>query len=139
MRKLFLLQALFLVSLVAVMGSLGLSEILGLPPCELCWYQRILMYPMPFIFGAALAQRKYDIFWYAFPMVAIGTAVATYHYVIQMSAFAANSCSAELVACTTKQIEYLGFITIPFGSFTAFFVLGAILLLLRKQQRKDTR
>lgn len=97
------------------------------------------MYPMPFIFGAALAQKKYDVFWYAFPMVVIGAAIAIYHYVIQMSAFASNSCSAAMVACTTKQIEYFGFLTIPFGSLIAFGVLGGVLLLLRRQVKKDVR
>lgn len=136
-RKLFLLQAAFLISLAAVLSSLGLSEVAGLPPCELCWYQRILMYPMPFILGAALARKTYDVFWYAFPMVVIGAGIAVYHYVIQMSAFAASSCSAELVACTTRQIEYFGFITIPFGSSASFLALAAILLLLRKQHKKS--
>lgn len=131
--SLFWLQAAFLVSLAAVLGSLGLSEAIGLVPCELCWYQRILMYPMPFIFGAALAQKHYDVFWYVFPMVVIGIVIAAYHYIIQMSAFAANSCSADMVACTTKQVEYFGFVTIPLGSLLMFVALAIILLVLRKQ------
>lgn len=134
---LFWLQAAFLVSLVAVLGSLGLSEVVGLVPCELCWYQRILMYPMPFIFGAALAQKHYNVFWYAFPMAVIGIVIAAYHYIIQMSAFAANSCSADMVACTTKQVEYFGFVTIPLGSLLMFVALAIILLVLRKRNSQE--
>ena len=134
--ELFWLQAVFLVSLAASLASLGLSEVLGLPPCELCWYQRILMYPLPFIFGAALAQKKYDIFWHAFPMVLIGMGLAAYHYAIQMSAFAANSCSPDLVACTTRQIAYFGFMTIPLGSLLAFSAIAVMLLVLRGRHQK---
>ncbi len=134
--ELFWLQAAFLVSVAATLGSLGLSEVLALTPCELCWYQRVFMYPLPFIFGAALAQKKYDIFWYAFPMVVTGAGVAVYHYIIQMSAFAANSCSPDLVACTTRQVEFFGFITIPLGSLLAFIVIASILLILRNRNKK---
>ena len=36
----------FLVSAVATGGSLFFSEIAHFVPCELCWFQRICMYPL---------------------------------------------------------------------------------------------
>lgn len=131
-NKLFLLQAAFVVSLTATLSSLALSEIFNLYPCELCWYQRVLMYPLPFIFGAALARRNFDMFWYAFPMVALGALIAAYHYVIQKIAFATSTCGGNIVACADIQLEFLGFITIPLGSFSAFIVVGMLLIFLKK-------
>lgn len=31
---------------IAMAGSLFFSEVMALPPCVLCWYQRIAMYPI---------------------------------------------------------------------------------------------
>src|SRR4029079_16621504 len=36
----------FVVASIATGGSLFLSEVAGFVPCELCWYQRIFMYPL---------------------------------------------------------------------------------------------
>ena len=36
----------FVVTAIATAGSLFFSEIAGYVPCELCWYQRICMYPL---------------------------------------------------------------------------------------------
>ncbi|MEX0749067.1 MAG: disulfide bond formation protein B [Candidatus Saccharimonadales bacterium] len=129
---LFWLQAAFFISLSAALGSIILSNVLDFLPCELCWWQRAFMYPLPFIFGAALAQKKTDVFWYGMPLVIVGAAVALYHYVLQMSPQVSSVCSASLVSCTEKQIELLGFMTIPFGSLLAFGVVGVCLLMLKR-------
>ena len=39
----------FLIALVSMLGSLYFSEIARLEPCELCWFQRIFMYPQVII------------------------------------------------------------------------------------------
>src|SRR3990167_11056557 len=44
----------FLVALIATLGSLTYSEILGYDPCKLCWIQRIFMYPQVLVLGLAL-------------------------------------------------------------------------------------
>ncbi|MEG0381222.1 MAG: disulfide bond formation protein B, partial [Kurthia sp.] len=40
------LLMIWVVALMATLGSLYFSEIRGYEPCELCWYQRIIMYPI---------------------------------------------------------------------------------------------
>jgi len=40
----------WIVSMVATLGSLFFSEIMMFPPCVMCWYQRICMYPLSVIF-----------------------------------------------------------------------------------------
>lgn len=51
----------WLVSLVATLGSLYFSEVRGYEPCELCWYQRILMYPILLITTVAYIQKMYEL------------------------------------------------------------------------------
>ncbi len=48
------LKILFITTFTAVVGSLAYSNIVGVPPCELCWAQRILMYPQALIFFMAM-------------------------------------------------------------------------------------
>ena len=42
---------------VAMLGSLYFSEIAHYVPCVLCWYQRILMYPLALILAIGLLRR----------------------------------------------------------------------------------
>lgn len=129
---LFWLQTAFLISLMAAVGSFVLSNILNFLPCELCWWQRAFMYPLPFVLGAALVQKKLDVFWYAFPMTVVGGAIALYHYILQMSPKVASVCSVSVVSCSEKQIEILGFMTIPFGALLAFGAIGVALFMLKR-------
>ncbi|MBF0400125.1 MAG: disulfide bond formation protein B [Magnetococcales bacterium] len=38
----------------ATLGSLFFSEVMGVPVCILCWYQRIALYPLTFILAVGL-------------------------------------------------------------------------------------
>jgi disulfide bond formation protein DsbB len=46
-------------ALTAMLGSLYYSEIAGFIPCTLCWYQRILMYPLTLIILVGIFKRLY--------------------------------------------------------------------------------
>jgi len=67
----------------ATLGSLYLSEILKFVPCTLCWYQRILMYPLAIILLVGLLRRDKGVFLYALPFSIMGIGVSTYHYLLQ--------------------------------------------------------
>ncbi len=41
----YILELLFFGILSAVVGSLVYSDIVGFIPCDLCWWQRVFMYP----------------------------------------------------------------------------------------------
>ena len=116
-------------SLIATVGSLYFSEIMRLPPCSLCWYQRIFMYPLVFILGVGIASSDRRVLLYALPMAVMGWLVAVYHnllyYKIIPEGF--TTCVSG-VSCTSKQIEWLGFITIPLLSLSAFTVILALLV-----------
>src|SRR5262252_10760527 len=43
------LWAAFVVAAIATGGSLFFSQIANFPPCELCWFQRICMYPLSYL------------------------------------------------------------------------------------------
>ncbi len=122
------------VSLVATTGSLYFSEVMRLPPCSLCWYQRILMYPLVFVLGVSVAVNDARLRLYAAPLAVTGWAVAAYHnllyYKIIPEGF--TTCTSG-ISCTSRQIEWLGFITIPLLSLTAFTLILAILALYKPQ------
>lgn len=122
--KNFLLLS-FIISVVATLGSLFYSEILGYSPCKLCWYQRILMYPQVLFFGIALFKKDRSILNYVLPLSVIGFFVAGFHYFLQMSKNISFSCEVVgySAACSEKFLLHLGYITIPMMAFTAFALL----------------
>ena len=116
----------FLVSLVATLGSLFYSDVMGFPPCKLCWFQRIFMYPQPILFLIAMkVRRNWSIVWNSLILSLIGGLIAGYHYMMQLGVVSEGGC--DVVGMTTKCSEYFGlsygFITIPFMSLTAFVLL----------------
>jgi len=118
-----------IVGLVATLGSLYLSEIAHFPPCQLCWYQRIAMYPLPVILGIAAWRRDFGIRPYAIALAAIGSAISIYHY--QLERFpdqSSLSCSVD-VPCTTVWIWRFHYISIPFMALSGFALIITLLLL----------
>ena len=88
-----------LVAAVATAGSLYLSLGLGLVPCELCWYQRILMYPLVVVLGMAAAERRVEVWRTVLPLSTLGTGVAAYHSFLQITTVScgfAGDCAAVL-------------------------------------------
>jgi disulfide bond formation protein DsbB len=61
----------WLLSMVATLGSLFFSEVMGLPPCVLCWYQRVCMYPLTAISTAALVMRDRRASSYMWPLAPV--------------------------------------------------------------------
>jgi len=127
----------FLLALVATAGSFFFSEVMKLPPCLLCWYQRIAMYPMVAILATGIIRRDVNGRFYGLPFALIGTCIAAYHNLLYYHLIpeSITPCTSG-VSCTSKQIEWLGFITIPLMSFVAFV---AILFLLVTYQPKGER
>jgi disulfide bond formation protein DsbB len=114
-----------LVSIVATAGSLYLSLGLGLIPCELCWYQRILMYPLILILGVAALENRSRVYRTALPLSVLGAAIAAYHSWLQISG-GSGTCSIG-VGCATVQYRVLS-LTIPNLSLIAFVLISLALL-----------
>lgn len=111
-------------SLVATLGSLYFSEILGYIPCNLCWIQRIFMYPIVILSTVALIKRNKDIAYGSVYLSGIGMLISIYHYGLQKIPFLGDATGiCGDVPCNLQYINYGGFITIPFLAGTAFIVI----------------
>jgi disulfide bond formation protein DsbB len=114
-----LLGAATVVALVATGGSLYFSQVLGLIPCELCWYQRILMYPLVVVLGVAAYERRRGVVRTVLPLSALGVGVATYHSFLQTTT---NQSTCAVGACGSVQYRIVG-LTIPNLSLVAFVLV----------------
>ena len=123
----------FIVSLIATLGSLFFSEVMHFIPCSLCWYQRIFMYSLVFLFLVNLLFPDDKIFKYSFPLVILGWIISIYHNLLMFGIIPENlSPCVQGVPCSTVYINWLGFITIPLLSFFAYTTILILLLKIRK-------
>ena len=133
-----LLLVMWTVSVVATAGSLYFSEVRGFIPCELCWIQRIFMYPLVLIIGIAIAQKNARIYTTTLVFSLIGASISLYHYGIQKLKFLSDSApSCGQVPCTGEYINVFGFITIPFLALTAFLMIAGLSLYLWKSIKEE--
>lgn len=124
---------------LALAGSLFFSEVMKLPPCVLCWYQRIAMYPLVLILGTSIFRRDGAARFYNLPLALAGLVISVYHNLLYYKVIpqAIVPCTSG-VSCTSKQIEWFGFVTIPFLSLCAFTVIVISLLLYRSPTEKES-
>ena len=126
----------WLVALVATVGSLFFSEVMQLPPCVLCWYQRIAMYPLVVVIGVGIVTRDSRLKNYALPLALVGLMISVYHNLLYYGLIPESlTPCAEGVSCTSRQIEWLGFITIPLLALTAFVAVSLCLLFYKKEEQ----
>lgn len=113
-----------LVAWVAMLGSLYFSEVLGYVPCQLCWVQRIFMYPLAGVLAIGLLRRDPHLPYLVLPFSLIGLGVSTYHYLIQKTDIFGSTVVCQTgVPCSMAWINWFGFVTIPFLALTAFFLI----------------
>lgn len=124
-------------SIVAVFGSLFFSEVMKLPPCILCWYQRILMYPLAVIIAVGILKKDKGIHYYVLPLSITGLCISIYHNLLYYGIIPESIQPCRLgISCTSRQIEWLGFITIPLMSLVAFVIITVCMLIYMKYQKK---
>ena len=121
------LWAAFLVAAIATGGSLFLSDVAGFVPCEMCWYQRICMYPLSLLTLFAAYHRDYRLARYLLPFPIIGACVSIYHLLIENKVVATPAACQIGAGCAVKWIDYFGYMTIPTLAFTAFALLTMFL------------
>lgn len=111
---------------VAMSGSLFLSDVWGWLPCVLCWYQRILMYPLTLILAVGILRQDRGLPLYVLPFSLIGMGTALYHYMlVKTDWFPPPPCSVG-IPCTTEYLNLFGFINIPFLSLVAFAIISVM-------------
>ncbi|KGJ88655.1 disulfide bond formation protein B [Colwellia psychrerythraea] len=127
---------LFIAWIIATSGtliSLFFSEIVQLPVCVLCWYQRIALYPLVFILPMALFPFDISIIRYTSPLVIFGWFVALFHVLVVAGIIpeAAQPC-VQGIPCSETHFTLLGFINIPVMSLMTFSLLGLLLVLAKR-------
>jgi disulfide bond formation protein DsbB len=128
-------------ALLAFLGSLYFSNILLYAPCDLCWYQRIAMYPLGVISLVALARKDVNGVWYALPLSIIGLLIAVWHVtkytLVNVTQSVADvPCSIDGTSCTTRYLDIFGFISIPHLSLVAFIITTVALFMIANEARR---
>ncbi|HLP86456.1 MAG TPA: disulfide bond formation protein B [Candidatus Paceibacterota bacterium] len=124
----------FLVALGAVASSLFYSEIVGFPPCELCWVQRIFLYPQLVLFGMELYKRDRSIVDFSIAFATLGSIVSIYHIYIENGGSSSLGCAAltpsnaDGVSCVIRYIYEFGYITLPIMALTLSLFIITLLL-----------
>lgn len=119
----------------AMLGSLFFGEVMKLPPCTLCWYQRICLFPLTAVLAVGIVRRDPGLVAYALPLALAGLAIGVYHNLLYYGVIPESlSPCTQGVSCSTRQIEWLGFITIPMMSLAAFVSILVALLVHRRIQ-----
>src|SRR4051812_1850852 len=113
---------------VAMCGSLFFSEVLGWQPCVLCWYQRILMYPLAVLLAIGIVRRDRGLHVYVLPFSIAGIGVSLYHYLLIKTDWLPPPPCAVGVPCTVDYLNWLGFINIPFLALAAFLIITCMML-----------
>ena len=127
----------WLIASVSTLGSLFFSEIMEFPPCALCWYQRIFMFPLVIIFIVGLFPFDKSIIKYALPLSIVGWGFAFYHYLLYSGYIpeTIQPCS-QGVSCSETYLDLFGFFTIPMLSLISFSIIAALLFILRRNVSK---
>ena len=125
----------FFINFAALVGSLVYSNVIGYPPCLLCWYARGAFYPQIILFAIAIFKNDRKIIDYAMGLTLFGLLITGFHSFIQWVGETPIPCSADGISCVTRQVFTYGFITIPFMGFVGFFVLFLCLYLSKRQAK----
>jgi disulfide bond formation protein DsbB len=125
------LWAAFVVAAIATGGSLFFSEIASFVPCELCWFQRICMYPLSIVTLLAAVRGDHRVARYLLPLPIVGAGISVYHLLVENGVVEqAKACLASAPGgCATKWIDEFGWITIPTLALTGFVLLIGFLAL----------
>jgi disulfide bond formation protein DsbB len=123
------LWAAFVVAAIATGGSLFFSQVAGYVPCEMCWFQRICMYPLSILTLFLAYHRDHRTARYLLPFPVIGAGASIYHILIENHVVATPAACEVGAGCTVKWIDYFGYMTIPTLALTAFVLLIIFLAL----------
>ena len=127
----------WLIASISTLGSLFFSEIMKFPPCVLCWYQRICLFPLVLMLSMGLFSFDKSVVKFALPLALAGWFIAFYHNLLYSGIIPENiqPCS-QGVSCTEDYINLFGIFTIPMLSIMAFSIIGVLLFILKRRLSK---
>lgn len=94
------------------------------------------MYPMVIILAVGISERNKNIYKYILPFSLVGLIISIYHNLLYYSVIpeAVSPCMLG-VSCSTKFIEWFGFVTIPLLSLIAFGTITLCMVIYRSYER----
>ena len=120
----------WLVASTATLGALFLGEVMLLPVCVLCWYQRIFMFPLALLLPLGLFPFDRKIVRYALPLAVCGWLIAVFHMLLATGVIPERVAPCtQGVPCSQTVIVWFGFVTVPLLSVAAFSAIIALLVL----------
>lgn len=121
--------AAWLIAAVSTLGALFLGEVMGYTPCQLCWYQRIAMFPLVLVLAAGLFPYDARVVRYALPLAVAGLGLALFHLALVAGWIpeGIKPCR-QGVPCSDVQVVWFGFVSIPLLSVLAFALVAGLLL-----------
>lgn len=118
----------WLIASASTLGALFFGEVMKLPPCVMCWYQRIFMFPLALILPIGLFPFDRKVIRYALPLALLGWLFAVFHMLLVAGVIpeSIKPCT-QGVPCSVTVIKWFGFVTIPLLSVLAFSTILALL------------
>jgi len=130
-----LLFAAWIVVTIATLGSLFFSEVMDVPICLLCWYQRIAMYPLVLILAIGLFPYDPGVVRYASSLAGVGWLIALFQVLLVVGIIPENiEPCVQGIPCSETHISLLGFLNIPMLSLFTFSLIGVLLIFTHRME-----
>ncbi|MGB1238077.1 MAG: disulfide bond formation protein B [Pseudomonadales bacterium] len=123
----------WITALAATLGALFIGEIMGQTPCNLCWYQRIAMFPLALILGIACLRSDVEISRYALPLAVTGAVIALYHSLSYAGVITKSIVPCGATSCSGSGMTIFGVVPLPYLSALCFGALCLFLALSYKR------
>lgn len=134
-KEWLLLFLVWILATISTLASLFFSEVIKLPVCVLCWYQRIAMYPLALILPLALFPFDTKVIRYAGILVLFGWLTALFH-VLLVAGYIPKSVQpcVQDIPCSETHLNLFGFLNMPMMSLLTFSLMGLLLFFATKPE-----
>jgi len=112
----------FIIAFLSMALSLFYSNVIGFTACELCWAQRLFIYPQVVLYGFALWKDRRNLARVIGIFAFVGMLISIYHVYIENGGSSALACATDnvnAVSCTARYVYEFGYITIPVMALTS--------------------
>ena len=131
----YVLLAAWVMVTLASLGSLFFSEVMGVPICVLCWYQRIAMYPLVIILAIGLFPFDPRVVRYAFAFAGIGWLLSFYQLLLIAGVIPERmQPCVQGVPCSETHVQIFGVFNIPALSLITFSAVTLLLFYLHRMK-----
>ena len=126
------------ISVLATLGAVFIGEIMGQVPCNLCWYQRIFMFPLSIILTVAAYRSDLAVWRYALPLSLLGVLFSAFHSLIYFKILPeqVKPCMATGPSCSGEGMMLWGTFPLPVLSLAAFVIISISMILIMKRSSK---